>query len=70
MRVLLVFLTTALATHAAIQQHFGLHHVNQFTVTASGKTAAIYGAVKGADTVLLTHHRRDAHHIQYTREEA
>ena len=61
MRVLLVFLTTALATHAAIQQHFGLHHVNQFTVTSSGKTVAIYGAVNGTDTVLLTHHRRDAH---------
>ena len=61
MRVLLVFLTTALAAHAAIQQRFELRHVNQFTVTSSGKTLAVYGAVKETDTVLLTHHRRDAH---------
>ena len=61
MRVLFVFLTTALATHAVIQQHFGLHHINQFTITSSGETVAIYGTVKETDTVLLTHHRRDAH---------
>ena len=61
MRVSLVFLITALAAHAGVRQHFGLRHINQFTVSSGGKTVAIYGAVKGADTVLLTHHRRDAH---------
>ena len=61
MRVSLVFLITALAAHAGLRQHFGLRHINQFTVSSGGKTVAIYGAVKGADTVLLTHHRRDAH---------
>ncbi len=60
MRVSLVFLITTLAAHAGVRQHFGLRHVNQFTITSGGKSLAIYGAVKGADTVLLTHHRRDA----------
>jgi hypothetical protein len=61
MRVSLILLITTLAAQAAVRQHFGPRHVNQFTVSSGGKTVAIYGAVKGADTVLLTHHRRDAH---------
>ena len=60
MRISFIFLITTLAAHAAVRQHFGLRHINQFTVGSAGKTVAVYGAVKGADTVLLTHHRRDA----------
>ena len=60
MRVSLVFLITALAAHAGVRQHFGLRHINQFSVSSGGKTMAVYGAVKGADRVLLTHHRRGA----------
>ncbi len=60
MRVVFVFFAACLLAQGEVRQRAGLNHINQYTVRSGGETVAVYGVVKGAGSVLLTHLRRDA----------